>query len=274
MTEPDNTGQEAEIRNHPHRVPYEQLARSVLQDDSLSFGARGLWALMRSMPDDWVWNETWLIKASPEGRDALRSKLNELIKAGLLERKRQVLKKTEWVVYHLPNRQPENPADDVGRNIRQTEKPSDGKPVDIQRTHSLQTTQSLQRTHSPLSPPKGGTTGGKFKPTADDMPEQLQFCADQAITCWLKHLTGKKTQQAFARYCTELTKILADPNGGRAALTKQFQRAEEVKVISKGWASITFANWQRFGLANQPGLAKNDRPAPASARTITLADFD
>ena len=116
MAEMNNGASEPSIEKHPHVVPYEQLAREVLQDSSLSFGARGLWAYMRSMPDGWRFNEKHLISVSPVSKYALRAKLRELEAAGLLQRKRQQQFQPgmEWVIHHLPQRS------QTGTKLRET----------------------------------------------------------------------------------------------------------------------------------------------------------
>ena len=122
---------------------------------------------------------------------------------------------------------------------------------------------------TPLSPPKGGETRKKskpekFVPTEADLPIPLRPIADQAIQCWLKQLRGKKTRHAFNVYAGQLAKIHADPRGGEAALLEQFENAELAKATGSGWTSITFKNWQAYGLANKPRLANNGavRPGP------------
>ena len=152
-----------QIRQGAHRVPYEQLARVVLQNKQLSFGARGLWAYMRSMPDTWRWNEKHLVDSSPEGRDALRAKLKELVDAGLLTKERESKTKpgVVWTIHHLPrSSQTENPSDwnSVGRDFSRTGNQSDWKPVDIEKTQSLREDTVFRENKPPCKSPHGGDT--------------------------------------------------------------------------------------------------------------------
>ena len=95
-----------------------------LKNSGLSFKARGLLAYMLSLPDDWVFYETELVKRTPEGRDSIRSGLKELEDAGHLIRKvgrndRGRFKSVDWYLYEEP--QPiETP---------KTENPTSGKPI-------------------------------------------------------------------------------------------------------------------------------------------------
>jgi Transcriptional regulators len=62
------------------------IGNTGLKDERLSLKSKGLLAYMLSLPDDWVFYETELIAHSKDGRDAVRSALKELEKAGYLER--------------------------------------------------------------------------------------------------------------------------------------------------------------------------------------------
>jgi hypothetical protein len=252
------------IEKHPHVVPYEQLAREVLQDSSLSFGARGLWAYMRSMPDGWRFNEKHLISVSPESRHALRSKLRELEAAGLLTRKRQQQFQagTEWVIYHLPQHTRTGNQTDckpVGQDSSRTEKQSDWKPAYIDKTQSIEKTQSLEKTHPPLVPPEGGEPKAKkWAPSVDDVPAPLHNFCDRVIAYWKHDKGGAKTQKAWNQLMTSLAQILAE--GGSDALLEQFKLAHEAAVDGKKWASIRYSNWKRFGLQRLASSGTPERP--------------
>lgn len=62
------------------------LLREVAQDARLSLEARGLFALMVSLPDNWEYNVGGLAKLSGCGRDKLRRMLGELEAVGYLVR--------------------------------------------------------------------------------------------------------------------------------------------------------------------------------------------
>jgi hypothetical protein len=67
---------------------YVQIRNGALQDDRLSFRARGVMAFVLSLPADTRVNSTELAKEAPEGRDAVRSALRELESFGYLMRVR------------------------------------------------------------------------------------------------------------------------------------------------------------------------------------------
>lgn len=63
------------------------MNRTALNDERLSWKAKGIIAYMLSMPDDWVFYIDELVKHSKDGRDAFRSGLKELKDCGYVERK-------------------------------------------------------------------------------------------------------------------------------------------------------------------------------------------
>lgn len=64
------------------------MHRHALQNNKLSWKAKGLLAHMLSMPDDWTFYREELVKHSTDGIDAVRSGMQELEKHGYLKRER------------------------------------------------------------------------------------------------------------------------------------------------------------------------------------------
>lgn len=85
---------------------FAQIDRTALNDNTLTWQAKGLLAYMLSMPDDWSYYVTELQKHSKSGRDATASALNELIKAKYVHRRKQRLqgkfKGYEYLVFEEP----------------------------------------------------------------------------------------------------------------------------------------------------------------------------
>jgi hypothetical protein len=73
-----------------HRVVagenFTTLPNSLLQDKALSFRARGLLAMMLSMPDNWQTYHSWITEQGQEGEEALRTAVRELEAAGYVTR--------------------------------------------------------------------------------------------------------------------------------------------------------------------------------------------
>jgi hypothetical protein len=75
------------IRTYKDRAnPYAQINRRVLEDDRLSWGARGVMAYLLAKPDNWEVRPGDLQRNGGCGRDAIRSILTELENYGYLWR--------------------------------------------------------------------------------------------------------------------------------------------------------------------------------------------
>ncbi len=72
-------------RNHH---PYLVVDRRTVEDDRLSWAARGILLYLLAKPDDWEIRVEDLRKQGDLGRDAVYAVLNELQRCGYLERVR------------------------------------------------------------------------------------------------------------------------------------------------------------------------------------------
>lgn len=82
----------AVIRKKKHS--YTVLSNSVIRDERLSWKARGIFAYLMSLPDDWTFRQVEIVKHSPDGRAALRAGLKELQKYKYLSVSRERDSKT------------------------------------------------------------------------------------------------------------------------------------------------------------------------------------
>ena len=60
------------------------LKNEIVRDSNITYRARGLLTYLLSQPDHWRTNSDRLSYPATEGRDAIRSALNELSNAGYL----------------------------------------------------------------------------------------------------------------------------------------------------------------------------------------------
>ena len=107
------------------------VPNQIMDDPTISFRAKGIYAYLRSKPDDWEFRVPNIVRAGKEGRDAIQNALGELECAGYLERvanRKDDGKYNGWIwyVYETPtnrdtDRLPENPSDgfSVRREIRE-----------------------------------------------------------------------------------------------------------------------------------------------------------
>lgn len=86
---------------------YVTMNRTVLNDERLSWKAKGIMAYMLSMPDDWKFYMNELVKHATDGERALRAGFKELQELGYVVRRPiregQRIKEWETVVYEVPN---------------------------------------------------------------------------------------------------------------------------------------------------------------------------
>lgn len=82
------------------------IARALLRDARLSFGARGLFVYLWDLPKGWKVNSAHLATQSPAGKDAIRSMLAELAAVGAMSTEAILQEEgkgkfcgTRWVVY-------------------------------------------------------------------------------------------------------------------------------------------------------------------------------
>ena len=82
------------------------ISNIALRDKQLSIKAKGLWAVMMSCNDGWQFSIEGLVGMSADGKDAVRSGLKELEKAGYLVRTHVRDKgkfSYEYTVYETPH---------------------------------------------------------------------------------------------------------------------------------------------------------------------------
>lgn len=79
-------------------VPFTQVANSLLNDESISFKAKGIYSFLYSKPSGWNFSANRIAKQSKDGRSAILEGLKELENVGYLKREKQ---KDGTVIYNL-----------------------------------------------------------------------------------------------------------------------------------------------------------------------------
>ncbi|MDK6268398.1 hypothetical protein QP113_02645 [Lactobacillus mulieris] len=64
---------------------YTVLSNTVIKDERLSWKARGIFAYLMSLPEDWTFHQIEIAKHAKDGRDALRTGMDELQEFGYLK---------------------------------------------------------------------------------------------------------------------------------------------------------------------------------------------
>ena len=92
------------------------VRNEMLYNDQLSLKAKGLLAVMRSFPPDWVYRQSHLLKLSTDGRDSMRAGLKELLDYGYVRR--------------TQTRNPDGTLAEAEYHVTDAEPTVDGKPDD------------------------------------------------------------------------------------------------------------------------------------------------
>lgn len=94
-------------RPKDHEHPYAPIPNTVLEDDRLSFKAKGLLCYLLSKSDDWEVYQSQLENLGPDGEHAVRSGLDELREAGYIDRNKKrgdlgEFAGYEYIIYEEP----------------------------------------------------------------------------------------------------------------------------------------------------------------------------
>ena len=81
-----NNGNGNIIRKHTKDKNFTIIDNNIFMDKNLSLKGKGLLTMLLSLPDNWAFSERGLTALSKDGRDSLRSGLDELEELGYLER--------------------------------------------------------------------------------------------------------------------------------------------------------------------------------------------
>lgn len=149
------------------------LFRDVAQDERLSLEARGLYAMMASLPENWEYTVTGLAKKAGCGREKLRRLLRELQAVGYLvrEQSHDAGGRFGGNVYVLQDEAPlpQNPSNGEEETVPLPENPSTGEPS----TGFLpqkNNRRKEQRRKEPPKAPHGGNRSKKYDLAEDAKP--------------------------------------------------------------------------------------------------------
>ena len=140
---------------------YTVMSNYHLRDKSLSLKAKGLLSQILSLPEDWDYTLSGLCYINRESKDAIRSAVNELERAGYIERHQTTdesgkFSSNEYIIHEQPTSLPPLLDKPLSENPT-TEKPPSGNPTqlnkDIQSKDPRITDPSSTHSFPSLSPP-------------------------------------------------------------------------------------------------------------------------
>ena len=107
---------------------YIVMSNYHLRDKELSLKAKGLLSQMLSLPEDWDYTLSGLFCINRESKDTIRSAVNELEKAGYVQRRQTTdasgkFSGNEYIIHECPVKQEPSSGNPT------TDNPSAGKPL-------------------------------------------------------------------------------------------------------------------------------------------------
>jgi len=95
------------IRQHRRENPFVQIDKGIINNDKISWKAKGLMLYLLGQKEGWMFFTSEIIKHSKDGRDSTEAGLAELEKNGYLVRTRTrnekgMFESCEWNIYEIP----------------------------------------------------------------------------------------------------------------------------------------------------------------------------
>lgn len=244
------------------------LFRSAAQDDRLSLEARGMFALMVSLPENWSYTVAGLAKKAGCGREKARRLLQELQTVGYLvrEQSHDGGGKFSGSVYVLQDEAPlpENPSNGETKTSPLPEKPTTAEPSTAEPSSGIAPEKNKElKTPEEKEPPKApqrGRRGSKYDLAEDAKPLlQAYVAGDQELHRMLGEfiklrveLQAINSREAIKRLLNRLDKLSGGDRGIKLQLLDQ--------SITSSWKSV-------FPLRGKEGQPAQAAPPQRPAET-------
>lgn len=217
------------------RKPFVVLYREVAQDGRLSLSARGLFAVMASLPEDWSYTVAGLARVAQCSKYRIRLMLEELEKVGYLVRAQSHGDGGKFGpnTYIL---QDESPVPLSEKTVN-GENRQRGKPLTENLTlHNKKYTEELN--NNPPTPQKGGKRASKYELAEDAKPILRAYVGKdaelyQALATLIEVRVAKKavnSARAIKMLLTELDRLSGGRREEKLALLRQ--------SITNSWKSV------------------------------------
>lgn len=212
---------------------FTMTTNTVLNDNSLSLQAKGLYSILVSNADEWETKKSEIFNRSKNGRDASQTAWNELVSAGWIESKpkqdsKGIFKGWTHIIHCDIAGDGPNPKNGKSERLetRNTDNPYDGNPVRHNNTNNNNT--NSNKTKNKKSAPIVAVSCPEFLNSED---------WDHYINVVRKKLKAPNTDRALTLLINKITKIeQARPGDGQTALEN---------AIESGWKSFYPVKQQR-----------------------------
>ena len=241
------------IIRRPKKKNYSILSNVALRDDTLSWGAKGLYAYLMTLPDDWLIRKTELTRHASDGKASCSSKFQELVDAGYIqdiEKMEKGLTRHEYIVHEVAT------SSDYRMPL------SGCRSADAVNRTLLSTKEKSTKEENPHSPPKGDAPKKEVPISPAPKPEPLKFVQDnpptleEVVENALK--TGKRNMNPYKFYAK-----YSDPDvnwvGGNGKKMKSW------KLVMSTWNSNAYDgdSWQKHPSELAKGAFAPQPPAYA-----------
>lgn len=218
-----------------------------LRDACLSLKAKGLLSLMLSLPEGWDYTLAGLAKISKEGKDAIRSTVEELEEAGYIRRRQTQdaagkFSANEYVIYEAPRDQVEPLSENPSTDNPSTEKPSTENPTQLITNKS--STKEIKKKNKKEKTPE--LTLDEMKPRVEDWLRRVgqargwsNETLNQLYTAMVSFYSPRpisnngsppvKSELALSRFCA---KLLRESGENPESILSALDQA-----VIKGWTT-------------------------------------
>lgn len=223
------------IYREKRRKNFTILPNDLIQNEKLSYSARGLLEFMLSLPEDWGFNVAYLVKKSPnEGETKIRNYLKEIKKAGYIrivpaKRKGGRFNGNDWIVADTPRFSPHGDLPDAVPPQADTPDVDSSDVVNqaLQRTIKQRTINNKELKEEIYSSgskqPEPRTSQSNEKPKKKDKYTQLY----KDVISYLNHKTG-----THYRATSKATQKLIRARAEEGYTLEDFKRVIDNKAFS------------------------------------------
>lgn len=248
-----------------HNKNYTTVNNFICKDNRLSWKAKGIWLYAFSRPDDWLFYMKDLEKHATDGKDSLRSGLDELQKFGYLVKNQQrnpdgSFSNMEWNFFETPHEVKEClPEADFPTAANQE---SDNPP--LLSTECLLSTEKKQQQAAPAAAVFFDCLRDLDIPESEKEWLSLKYSEDEVknAIAWTKTQTEIKSLAASLKWaCKTKPSIAKKSLSFFEELSLHFKNGEYyndaecilnsdvisfIRGMKQDWIKLEFFNWNKF----------------------------
>lgn len=185
------------IERSAHAQEFVIIGNTEARDTRLSFRARGLHHHLLSLPSGWRVTTTDLAKDNPEGRDAIRTALNELIRLGYVTKAKRQDARGRWTTTMTVHDKPQESTSGEPGAVTEDGFPGVGESGAIQKTVTKDGEDQKK------APRRARTSGAGDLTDAQTILDDVRRAAHKAYPEDTGHLTDEDCMRIYRRFCCD-----------------------------------------------------------------------